>query len=577
MQKTEYFYREYKSSSFEKSEKRKTLCFVIPKDDYHEKPLLWNAKTQTFKQIESEKEAELCSPSKNCVVELPEYEKIKKETFSFGGKFSSAFANLFQKKISSAEVLAKSAADFSSKNFASFISSEYKRKKNDYYNARKIDKSGIPRKDFAYEFKIDYEKLTLKFSIFSINVNPNEKSESSSTSVESAKSIKQSSIYIKHFYLFDIGRGFVKNSDTKLNARSFNSVFASQFSMKFTKERFPKNIVQEIINIVTDLACRFAGKKVVKPINVEKHNWQWIPCYLLSIVYLPFSWPLASNLIFSSMELRKNVYEKFHVDRKDANIFNHFMDFAKLPNIKSVRKVCLERGDVINLLYKLKAAGFTDLNCYNLAMKTKNLFGVFHERVEYEERNTQNLKFFFDYARKTRSEIAIMKTLVKINDDEVGSPYTDGLNMFRLYFDHIPEILKKRILRYGFTEKNHDKLSLLGASLKNVPFEYSEEQLSLEQRIEDYEFALPKDSTQLVEIGIRLHNCVASYSDDVIGKKCTIVYAKKNGKYELCIEVRGKNVYQERADSNFDPNKEQNRILRIWHETHGLEFTENKF
>lgn len=566
MQKTVYFYRKYKSSSFEKSEKRKMLCFVIPKDNYHEKPLLWNAKNKKFEQIELSKEEKLCSVSKKCVVELPEYEKIDKETASCGDIFSNAFTNLFERKTFDAKVLTQAALDLTSKNFASFVSYEYKSKKNDYYEARKIDKNGIPRKDFAYEFKIDYENFSLTFSRLYIDSNLSEK-------------------YSTQKYLFDIKNGFVENlsnpikslkeSPKEYDEKSKAELLAKAFILDFRKERLPEKIVQTIFKILKELACRFTEKNLSFQKISKKNN---LGVYFSNLVYIPFCPNLAGVLFHSpAFSVNSNIAHDFPLNRKDGNVFNEFLDFIKVPNTKQIRKTFQKDYRVIEIAYKLKNAGFSDLNAFNLATKNSSFFDIIFDITERDNSIQENLSFFVKYSFSKKSEIATMKTLLKFDKDEWRGTYTDALNMFRLYFEHIPEILRKRILRYGFNKKNHDELSLLGASLKNIPFKYSEEQFSLEQKIEDYEFALPKDSTQLVEIGMKLHNCVASYSDDIIGKKCTIVYAKKDGKYVLCIEVRGNKVHQERADSNFDPNKEQNRILKIWHESHGLEFTGNEF
>ena len=75
----------------------------------------------------------------------------------------------------------------------------------------------------------------------------------------------------------------------------------------------------------------------------------------------------------------------------------------------------------------------------------------------------------------------------------------------------------------------------------------------LEDDIDGYSFRLPKDSYQLCEIGTALHNCVASYGERVAKEECTIVYAQKNGEYKICIEVRGKEIVQERIDRNERP------------------------
>lgn len=47
-------------------------------------------------------------------------------------------------------------------------------------------------------------------------------------------------------------------------------------------------------------------------------------------------------------------------------------------------------------------------------------------------------------------------------------------------------------------------------------------------------------------------------------------FLTKDGEYKLCIEVRGNEIYQERADHNAKPDKEARAVLDEWHARHGL-------
>ena len=169
-----------------------------------------------------------------------------------------------------------------------------------------------------------------------------------------------------------------------------------------------------------------------------------------------------------------------------------------------------------------------------------------------------------------------MKLLLKKTYDENGDEdwfeKSDGMDMFARYFEHLPEVLVKDILKDGFTKFNHDALSNFSYQLenKNIVFKYSMEQKSLEDDIDGYSFCLPKDSYQLCEIGTALHNCVASYGEGVQKKECTIVYVQKDGQYKICIEVRGKEIVQERIDRNASPGEEEKLVLKKWHERHAL-------
>jgi hypothetical protein len=163
-----------------------------------------------------------------------------------------------------------------------------------------------------------------------------------------------------------------------------------------------------------------------------------------------------------------------------------------------------------------------------------------------------------------------MNTLLKNHEDHYT--YYDALKMFCKYFKHLSDVLKKDILEDGFTDFNHNALSTLVFRYenKNITFSYTPEEKKLEDNIQGYDFCLPENSYELCEIGNVLHNCVASYSESVKEKSCTIVYAKKYGEYKICIELRGKEIFQERVDHNKAPDALEKEILDIWHQRHGL-------
>ena len=166
----------------------------------------------------------------------------------------------------------------------------------------------------------------------------------------------------------------------------------------------------------------------------------------------------------------------------------------------------------------------------------------------------------------------LLKKTYDEDGDEVWLEKNDAMEMFAKYFKYLPEELKKDVFEDGFTKFNHDALSNISYQVKNknIVFNYSMEQKSLEDDIDGYSFCLPKDSYQLCEIGTALHNCVASYGEGVQKNECTIVYVQKDGQYKICIEVRGKEIVQERIDRNASPGEEEKAVLLKWHERHGF-------
>ena len=221
---------------------------------------------------------------------------------------------------------------------------------------------------------------------------------------------------------------------------------------------------------------------------------------------------------------------------------------------------------VLLLCMRLHDSGFRDINLYNRVIESEE------NREEIRHLDRKSLVFFSKYSIKKRGQLSTMNTILRKSEDVDYFMKDDAFCMFRSYFRHIPEELRKDILEDGFTRFNHDALAKISYSVENrsITFKYSGEQKNLEDDIDGYSFRLPKTNMQMCEIGTALHNCVASYAEIVEGKECTIVYAEKDGEYKICIEVRGKEVCQERIDRNEAPTGEEKAVLSKWHERHGL-------
>jgi hypothetical protein len=73
--------------------------------------------------------------------------------------------------------------------------------------------------------------------------------------------------------------------------------------------------------------------------------------------------------------------------------------------------------------------------------------------------------------------------------------------------------------------------------VKNKSIQQSDIYKRLEATIDGYEFSVPKETHALVDIGTKLHNCVATYTDRVIKGAVAIVAVSKNNELQACIEV----------------------------------------
>ena len=68
-------------------------------------------------------------------------------------------------------------------------------------------------------------------------------------------------------------------------------------------------------------------------------------------------------------------------------------------------------------------------------------------------------------------------------------------------------------------------------------YKYTEKQLQYESNIKGFDFTLPKNTKELIDIAVELSICVASYEDYILDNYCTILGVYKHGKVLLCLEI----------------------------------------
>lgn len=278
----------------------------------------------------------------------------------------------------------------------------------------------------------------------------------------------------------------------------------------------------------------------------------------------------------------------------DLEGYNHLCAFLGIRSNRTLWNLFCKNPFVL-IRYKLMLRlGFRDFNVISrmLGGEGDEIFGYieYPERYESEFYERQvasvdglcesfsNMAFFCEKSIEMRGEIVTLNAVLRGND--MGRyERNDTYSMFHAYYNEMTEEMRTEVLRDGITTHSHTILGKLAYTLKNknVIFKYDKAQKKLQDEIEGWKFLLPKDSYTLKDIGMALHNCVASYKESVISKRCTIVYAIFENEFRLCIEVRGKNVHQYRADRNATPSGEDFRIFKIWAEKHKLTWGENIF
>lgn len=562
-----YFYRKFGTADFVLSEKEKKIIPVRIKNQFLPDNLVYNWSNNIWEKADSiPEENDETLPAE--FVEFPV--RSVKPSFSGHGVLSD------ERGLSIEDLSPCEMADYCA----------WKREESRYFfNSRNFKDANDSQKDyFGAELCVDEEKLTLSLTFKKFARKELEGRDymnrhiDSKFPVYSSEAIERPS-FISETIFFDMKQGnisfdFDSNSEPwRLKQNSHKKFLPFELHDKILQLLgnlefyfYPESVLCAAYKKLSELAKKFTGlSEAPATINyLSEENTK--PRYL-SEMYVLTKLPCEPNLYEVLMNKELNDLKfNFKYDRSDTKVLASFLQKAHLKDYRILRKVYAKHPIVLLLCIRLHDSGFRDINLYNRVIESEE------NREEIRHLDRKSLVFFSKYSIKKRGQLSTMNTILRKSEDVDYFMKDDAFCMFRSYFRHIPEELRKDILEDGFTRFNHDALCKVSFSAENrsITFKYSGEQKNLEDDIDGYSFRLPKTNMQMCEIGTALHNCVASYAEIVEGKECTIVYAEKDGEYKICIEVRGKEVCQERIDRNEVPTGEEKAVLSKWHERHGL-------
>lgn len=562
-----YFYRKFGTADFVLSEKEKKIIPVRIKNQFLPDNLVYNWSNNIWEKADSiPAENDETLPAE--FVEFPV--RSVKPSFSGHGVLSD------ERGLSIEDLSPCEMADYCA----------WKREESRYFfNSRNFKDANDSQKDyFGAELCVDEEKLTLSLTFKKFARKELEGRDymnrhiDSKFPVYSSEAIERPS-FISETIFFDMKQGnisfdFDSNSEPWcLKQNSHKEFLPFELHDKILQLLgnlefyfYPQSVLCAAYKKLSELAKKFTGlSEAPATINyLSEENTK--PRYL-SEMYVLTKLPCEPNLYEVLMNKELNDLKfNFKYDRSDTKVLGSFLQKAHLKDYRILRKVYAKHPIVLLLCMRLHDSGFRDINLYNRVIESEE------NREEIRHLDRKSLVFFSKYSIKKRGQLSTMNTILRKSEDVDYFMKDDAFCMFRSYFRHIPEELRKDILEDGFTRFNHDALCKVSFSAenRNITFKYSGEQKKLEDDIDGYSFRLPKTNMQMCEIGTALHNCVASYAEIVEGKECTIVYAEKDGEYKICIEVRGKEVCQERIDRNEAPTGEEKAVLSKWHERHGL-------
>lgn|GEM_PF-2123349 len=151
---------------------------------------------------------------------------------------------------------------------------------------------------------------------------------------------------------------------------------------------------------------------------------------------------------------------------------------------------------------------------------------------------------------------------------------------FDIYYDTLVEfnysnsILKKDFKKVKCTPNAlHDELVRV-SSIKRYSYmfdkklTYTKKQLEPVASISDYIVKVPQNGAELYMWADMLHNCMASYFNNIQDNKTTIYVFFKDNQIKFAVEIDNQNIVQARGRFNSDLNSEENTILYKWVNEH---------
>lgn len=302
---------------------------------------------------------------------------------------------------------------------------------------------------------------------------------------------------------------------------------------------------------------------------------------------------------------------KAKVNRTSLHSFEDLCAIYDIKPTKKFRKMFMDNPSLLLVNIFLSCIGFKDANVFNKYYDNAVLIRFLEENLSCnpkvpkiiylfgKNKNMYALHNWYEEATKQKKSDAVCANhlIEPMLDGHVD--YTTMQDAFSMYVDNynnLPEPLKKRILREGFTTQVHDRMcEALGRGnnrfsngKEKIDIEYSENELKLEYKITKmiknkntgeekekvlYLFELPKNTDDLYLISEKMHNCVGyAYRNSVIAKSCLIVTLEDLSIHKgvACMEIKqsetGKfdNIVQALGPCNYRIKKEYIPIIQKW-------------
>ena len=212
-------------------------------------------------------------------------------------------------------------------------------------------------------------------------------------------------------------------------------------------------------------------------------------------------------------------------------VYDRMATNLHMKNTASFRRIMTDT-DTIGKAAFMRYIGFRNQEIILNAARGDNGMDISSCGHSYTIKRMKETRDFFKAVIAQRGEAAASRMFIPHND-RAWLLY-DTIRMYsELVRRNEPYNMRGSLIEI------HDDMAATYRYIKYpfVKFSYRSRELKLQNEIDGYQFKLPSDSHELIDIGYAMHNCVGSYSGAVLNGRSIIVVMKKQDKYVGCIEL----------------------------------------
>lgn len=337
-----------------------------------------------------------------------------------------------------------------------------------------------------------------------------------------------------------------------------NSILKELYSQKMIKPYQAK--ITALLKQLREEICKKLSKKMghkIKPMyrqHLAGKSLMIAPIMNIAYRMICLDAPNLSNRVFNEHDYSEKsiapvlvtefTADQMNIIKAEKDTISGFIKIAGIPNKRAFRKIIADEP----FDYKLLSMIYSNFN--------KNIDNTV--RI-YKKMNTKNEQGVYPDYR------TIEKMLVNA---EIIKQYYDGNDAVKLFKDNEEEFKDtaymlgrmNRIVKDAFIKekpsimKAHDWLAQKEYEIKNAPINFEINEVirkRLTMQLDSIKFFMPKTSTELKLAGKKLHNCVGTYTDQIINNYSQIVLvANDKGKLVVCIEIKDNKIVQAKLFGN---------------------------